>query len=72
VGSSGIPVAETKTEEFAKVIKTDLSGPFCCCREFIRHRKAAGPGGKILNITSVHEAIPSPMNAAYGAAKAAS
>lgn len=69
VGSSGSTVAETKTEEFDKVIRTDLYGPFFCCREFIRRRKAVGPGGKILNITSVHEAIPSPMNAAYGAAK---
>jgi glucose 1-dehydrogenase len=69
VGSSASTVAETKTEEFDKVIRTDLYGPFFCCREFIRRRKAAGPGGKILNITSVHEAIPSPMNAAYGAAK---
>src|SRR5205823_13938519 len=41
---------------------------FCCC-EFIRRRKSAGGAGKIINITSVHEAIPSPGNAAYGAAK---
>jgi glucose 1-dehydrogenase len=67
--SGWAPVVETKTEDFDTVIKTDLYGPFFCCREFIRRRKAAGPGGKILNITSVHEAIPSPMNAAYGAAK---
>ncbi|WP_342643668.1 SDR family oxidoreductase [Rhodoligotrophos ferricapiens] len=69
VGSSGMTVAETPTEEFDKVIKTDLYGPFFCCREFIRHREAAGGGGKIINITSVHEAIPSAQNAAYGAAK---
>ena len=31
--------------------------------------KAHGGRGKIINITSVHEAIPSPGNAAYGAAK---
>jgi glucose 1-dehydrogenase len=69
MGSGGSPVADTITEEFDDVIRTDLYGPFFCCREFIRRRKSAGQGGKILNITSVHEAIPSPMNAAYGAAK---
>ena len=57
------------TEEFDLVIKTDLYGPFFCCREFISCRQAHGGGGKIINVTSVHEAIPSPGNAAYGAAK---
>src|SRR5438094_5765092 len=69
VGSSGANVAEMTTDEFNLVIKTDLYGPFFCCREFIRRRKAHGGRGKIINITSVHEAIPSPGNAAYGAAK---
>jgi glucose 1-dehydrogenase len=63
-------VAETRTDDFDTVIRTDLHGPFFCCREFIRRRRQHGGGGKIINITSVHEAIPSPGNAAYGAAKA--
>src|SRR5438105_483215 len=57
------------TEEFDLVIKTDLYGPFFCCREFIRRRQAVAGGGKIINVTSVHEPIPSPGAAAYGAAK---
>lgn len=69
VGSGGASVAEMTTEEFDRVIKTDLYGPFFCSREFIRRRQAAGGHGKIINITSVHEAIPSPGSAAYGAAK---
>ena len=69
VGSTGAGVADTTTEEFDRVIKTDLYGPFFCCREFIRRRQSAGGGGKIINITSVHEAIPSPGSAADGAAK---
>lgn len=68
-GSSGSPLAETTTEAWDTVIKTDLYGPFFCSREFVRRRQAAGGTGKIINITSVHEAIPSPRNAAYGAAK---
>jgi len=69
IGSSGKPIAETSLEEWDEVIRTDLYGPFLCCREFIRGRRAAGGKGKIVNITSVHEAIPSPGNGAYGAAK---
>jgi glucose 1-dehydrogenase len=68
VGGGGASVADMTTEEFDFVIKTDLYGPFFCCREFIRRRQPAS-GGKIINITSVHEAIPSPGSAAYGAAK---
>lgn len=67
--SGGTAVADLTTEVFDDTMKTDLYGPFFCCREFVRRRKSAGGAGKIINITSVHEAIPSPGNAAYGAAK---
>src|SRR5947209_181356 len=40
VGSSGASVAEMTTAEFDLVIKTDLYGPFFCCREFIPGRRA--------------------------------
>jgi len=69
MGSSGTPVADLSTKDFDDVIKTDLYGPFFCCREFVRRRRQEGGLGKIINITSVHESIPSPRNAAYGAAK---
>lgn len=69
IGAGGIKVADLETADFDRVIKTDLYGPFFCCRDFIRRRQQAGGGGKIINITSVHEAIPSPGSAAYGAAK---
>lgn len=69
VGAGGVNVADLTAADFDRVIKTDLYGPFYCCRDFIRRRQKAGGGGKIINITSVHEAIPSPGSAAYGAAK---
>ena len=69
VGSGCEPVAETPGDAWDRVIKTDLYGPFYCSRHFVQARKATGGGGKIINITSVHEAIPSPNAAAYGAAK---
>lgn len=60
------PFAETPTEDFDRMIKVDLYGPFFCSREFVRRR---GGGGKIINITSVHEVTPSPKYTAYNAAK---
>ncbi|HZZ62503.1 MAG TPA: SDR family oxidoreductase [Roseiarcus sp.] len=69
MGASGKETGDLSGEDFDRVVKTDLYGPFFCCREFVRCRRAAGGGGRIINITSVHEAIPSPRNAAYGAAK---
>lgn len=68
IGASGSRVPETTGEAWDAVIRTDLYGPFFCCRHFLEARGAA-QGGRIINITSVHEAIPSPGNAAYGAAK---
>lgn len=70
VNGNDTPVAEVSTEHLHVVLATDLVAPFFCCREFIRRREKAGGHGKIINITSVHDTIPSPGNAAYGAAKA--
>jgi glucose 1-dehydrogenase len=70
VGGKDGTVADMTTEDFDLVIKTDLYGPFFCTREFLRRQRTrAGQGGKIVNITSVHDSIPSPEAAAYGAAK---
>jgi glucose 1-dehydrogenase len=69
IGGAGKPVVESDPATFLAILKTDLYGPYLCCREFARRRKAAGGRGKVINITSVHEAIPSPKHAAYGAAK---
>lgn len=63
-----ILVKDLPTEEFDKTIKADLYGPFFCCREYLR-RRGTREGGKIINVTSVHDSIPSPRFAAYGAAK---
>jgi glucose 1-dehydrogenase len=69
IGATSTPLIDTPTQAFDNVIKTDLYGPFFCARAFLQQRRQAGGTGKIINITSVHEAIPSPGNAAYGAAK---
>lgn len=61
------PFAETTNADFDSMLKTDLYGPFYCTREFVRRRGSRG--GKIINITSVHEVTPAPEYTAYNAAK---
>lgn len=69
VGLAGQTVDNTDTDKWDTVIKTNLYGPFYCCRQFIRARKKAGGKGKIINITSVHEEVPMAGAAGYDAAK---
>ena len=69
IDSTGKPVADTPLEDWDNELKTNLYGPFYCCQQFIRARKAAGGRGKIINVTSVHEEIPRAGSAGYDAAK---
>ena len=69
VDASGKQVAEMPIERWDDELKTNLYGPFYCCREFIRMRRAAGGKGKIINITSVHQEIPRAGAAGYDASK---
>ncbi|WP_250005616.1 SDR family oxidoreductase [Actinoplanes sp. M2I2] len=63
------PVVETSFEDWREVLSTDLDGPFLCARRAARRMLAAGRGGRIINITSVHEHAPRVGSGAYCAAK---
>ena len=69
VDASGIPVGEMTTSQFRDVLETNLVAPFLFCGAFVRAAKAAKGGGKIINITSVHEDIPRAGAADYCASK---
>lgn len=69
VDSTGKQVADMSIEDWDREVKTNLYGPFYCCREFIRARRGAGGKGKIINITSVHQEIPRASAAGYDVAK---
>ncbi|MBC8163316.1 MAG: glucose 1-dehydrogenase, partial [Roseiflexaceae bacterium] len=71
IDSSGTEVGEMETAVWDKAIRTNLYGYFFCCRRFITIRKKAGGGGKLINVTSVHEEIPRAGAADYDAAKGA-
>jgi NAD(P)-dependent dehydrogenase (short-subunit alcohol dehydrogenase family) len=63
------PVLELDEETWRHVLEVDLTGPFLCAQSAARRMRAAGGGGRIVNVTSVHEHIPLAGSAAYCAAK---
>lgn len=66
-----IPFVDTSVEDWYNIIAVDLTGPFICCREAIRHMKQQIPtGGCIINISSVHQLIPKPHFVPYATSKA--
>ena len=69
LGQGGTPLADITDEAWDAVIRTDLTAPFYTARAFVRLRRRHGGGGRIVNVTSVHESVPCPGALAYGAAK---
>ncbi len=64
-----IPLLEMSEADWSAVIRTNLTGAFLCLREAGKVM-AAGDGGVVVNMSSVHEFIPWPEFAHYCAAKA--
>jgi NAD(P)-dependent dehydrogenase (short-subunit alcohol dehydrogenase family) len=63
------PVLDLDYDTWREVLATDLDGAFLCLQRAARRMVAAGRGGRIVNITSVHEHQPRVGAAAYCAAK---
>src|SRR5215211_3859831 len=63
------PVLDLDYGTWREVLATDLDGAFLCLQRAARRMIAAGRGGRIVNITSVHEHQPRVGAAAYCAAK---
>jgi glucose 1-dehydrogenase len=71
VDASGTLVAELPTEVWDRAIRTNVYGPFFCCRRFVQLRLAAGGEGKIINVSSVHADNPNPGGSDYDCSKGA-
>ncbi|MGC8540804.1 MAG: SDR family oxidoreductase [Phycisphaerae bacterium] len=73
VNNAGIefkhPFVEFPVEQFQKIISVNLIGPFVCSQIAARQMIKQGKGGRIINISSVHEDLPMPTNAPYCATK---
>ena len=67
-GSSTL-LLDTGYDMWREVLATDLDGAFLCLQRAARRMVAAGRGGRIVNITSVHEHQPRVGAAAYCTAK---
>jgi len=72
VDASGDDVADLSTETFDRAMKINVYGTFFCCRRYVQLRKSgAATGGKIINVTSVHQEIPNAGGADYDCSKGA-
>ena len=63
------PFLELPLEAWEQVLTVNLTGAFVCAQVAARHMVRAGRGGRIVNVTSVHEQVPLVRNAPYCAAK---
>ncbi len=63
------PFLEMPLEVWNWVIAVNLTGPWLCSQAAARQMVNQGYGGRIINISSVHEDLPMPTNAPYCAAK---
>jgi NAD(P)-dependent dehydrogenase (short-subunit alcohol dehydrogenase family) len=66
----GVPIAEMPHDEWNRIIGTNLTGVFNCCKAAIPHLRTRG-GGWIVNISSLSSTQPFAGGAAYTASKAA-
>jgi NAD(P)-dependent dehydrogenase (short-subunit alcohol dehydrogenase family) len=60
---------EHQLSDWRRVLDVDLTGAFVCAQRAAQRMVEAGRGGRIVNITSVHEHVPLRGSAAYCAAK---
>lgn len=65
----GAPFLEFELEAWRHDLEVDLTGAFVCAQAAARRMAAAGEGGRIINVTSVHEHVPLSGAAAYCASK---
>jgi glucose 1-dehydrogenase len=56
-------------EEWQKIIAVNLTGPFLCSQAAAKQMIKQGQGGRIVNISSIHEDLPLVLNAPYSASK---
>ena len=73
VNNAGVGITERfldmELDSWARVLDVDLTGPMLCAQRAARRMVAGGHGGRIINVTSVHEHVPLEGSSAYCAAK---
>jgi glucose 1-dehydrogenase len=56
-------------DAWKKIMAVNLTGPFLCSQAAAKQMIQQGKGGRIINISSIHEDLPMPTNAPYCASK---
>lgn len=73
VNNAGIetkaPFVDYPIADLQKILAVNLVGPFIVSQTAARQMIKQGNGGRIINISSIHEDLPMPTNAAYCASK---
>jgi glucose 1-dehydrogenase len=73
VNNAGVEKAasfwDVTEEHYDQTLDVNLKGAFFTAQAFVQHRQASGRGGKIINISSVHEELPFPHFTGYCASK---
>ena len=73
VNNAGIeykhPITEFPLDQWNKIIAVNLTGPFLCAQAAAKQLIAQGGGGRIINISSIHQDLPMVNNAPYCASK---
>jgi glucose 1-dehydrogenase len=73
VNNAGIekkfPFVDFPFEEWQKIIAVNLTGGFLCAQAAAKQMIKQGSGGRIVNISSIHEDLAMPTNAPYCATK---
>jgi glucose 1-dehydrogenase len=73
VNNAGIetkrPFIDFPFDSLEKILAVNLVGPFLVAQAAARQMILQGSGGRIINISSIHEDLPMPTNAAYCASK---
>jgi NAD(P)-dependent dehydrogenase (short-subunit alcohol dehydrogenase family) len=71
-GGTGVSekVLDLDLDTWRRVVATDLDGALLCAQAAARRMVTQGDGGRIINVTSVHEHVPRLGASAYCAAKA--
>jgi glucose 1-dehydrogenase len=65
------PFWEVTEDEYDAVLDINLRGVFFCCQAMVRHLRETKRGGRIINLSSVHEELPFPHFASYCCSKGA-
>ncbi len=73
VNNSGLghqaPFIEHSLEHWRHILEVNLTGAFICSQIAAGHMIEQGRGGRVVNVTSVHEHVPLRGSAAYCASK---